>query len=249
MEVQRSWTDSFYHENYADGNVLRYVKPECRFQYEILRDSGLYNRLLSEGLLLEQRITGFVQQAACSYCVMQMERVPCVTYPYEWSFGQMKDAALTTLRIQRLALDYGMMLKDASAGNIQFVGDKAKLTDALSLVLYEEETGWAAYDQFCCHFLAPLLLMKHTRLSLHDLLQVYSDGVPLYLASKMLIHARDFATLKHIHWHAISIARRAKAGETRLIQITSMLRKTNQVAQVESLIRIVENLVLDDDRR
>lgn len=244
MEVQRNWIDSSDTILQEDGSVLRYVNPECRFQYEILRESGLYNRLVSEGLLLEQRITGFVQQGAGSYCVMQMERIPRITYPYEWSFDQLKDAALTTLRVHRLALDYGMMLKDAGAGNIQFVDEKAKLTDALSLVLYEEGTGWGAYDQFCRHFLAPLLLMKHVDYRLHQLLRVYHDGIPLEQASKMLKNTRDLATLRHIHLHAISVARREKAGTNLLVRKTAKVRKASQISQIESLIHIVENLDL-----
>lgn len=247
MEVQRIWTEPSYQESYADGKALRYVNPECRFQYEILRESGLYKRLISEGLLLEQRITGFVRQGVNNYCVMQQQYIPCVTHPHEWSFEQLKGAALAMLRIQRLALDYGMTLQDASAQNIQFVEEKATLTDALRFELYEEGAEWTAYGSFCRHFLAPLLLVKHAGLSLHDILQEYSDGVPLDLASQMLLHTRDFATLRHIHWHAISTARRAKAGKTNPIRKMVKMLKSNQIAQMESLIRIVENLVLDDD--
>jgi len=249
MEAQRSWTESLYHEKYSDGKALRYVNPGYRFQYEMLLESGLYKRLVSEELLLEQRIIGFIKQGENSYCVMQQQIVPCVTYPYEWSFGQMKDAALTTLRIQRLALGYGMTLYDVNAQNMQFIGEKAILTDALCFELFEEGADWSAYGSFCRHFLAPLLLVKHAGLRLYDLLQVYSDGIPLELASKMLIHARDFTTLRHIHWHAISNARRAKAGETNPIRKMVKMHKSNQIAQIESLIRIVENLVLDDDKR
>ena len=244
MEVQRHWIDCSDNILQEDGRVLRYVNPECRFQYEILRESGLYNRLVSEGLLLEQRITGFVQQGAGSYCVMQMERIPRITYPCEWSFNQLKNAALTTLRIHRLALDYGMILKDASAGNIQFFDEKAKLTDALFLVLYEEGTGWGAYDQFCRHFLAPLLLMKHVDYRLHQLLRVYHDGIPLDQASKLLKNTRDLATLRHIHLHAISVARREKVGTNLLLRKNAKVRKVSQISQIESLYHIVENLDL-----
>lgn len=244
MEVQRNWIDSSDNIQQEDGNVLRYVNPECRFHYEILRESGLYNRLVSEGLLLEQRITGFVQQGVSSYCVMQIQQVPHITYPYEWSFEQLKDAALTTLRIHRLALDYGMMLKDASACNIQFVDENAKLTDALSLVLYEEGTGWGGYDQFCRHLLAPLLLMKHVDYRLHQRLRADQDGIPLDQASKMLKNIRDFATLRHIHLHAISVARGGKAETIFPMGKTPIVRKSRQISQIESLIHIVENLDL-----
>ena len=53
--------------------------------------------------------------------IIRPEPVPFISYPYEWCFGQLKDAALATLAIQKTALDHGMSLKDASAYNIQFL--------------------------------------------------------------------------------------------------------------------------------
>jgi hypothetical protein len=224
--------------------VLRHVDPVCRFQYEILKETGLYSRLVSEELMIEQNIIDFVKSDAKSYCVIEWERIPQVTYSYEWSFDQMKDAALAVLRIHRWALDYGMILKDASAHNIQFIGKKAKLTDALCLELYEEGTGWAAYDQFCRHFLAPLLLMKHLDIRLQQLLRIYHDGIPLDLASKMLTRNIDFTTFKHIHWHARTIAGRTKAEAKHSNGKTAKIRKCSQISQIESLIHIVEKLDL-----
>jgi len=249
MERQRKRIDSPGNTTQANGKVLRYVNPECRFQYEMLKETGLYNRLVSEELMIEQHMIDFVKSDANSYCVIEWERIPPITYSYEWSFSQLKEAALMTLRIHRYALDYGMILKDSSAQNIQFVGNKAKLIDALCLELYEEETGWAAYDQFCRHFLAPLLLMKNLDIRLQQLLRIYHDGIPLDLASKMLIRYRDFATLKHIHWHARTIAGRAKAGANQSKRKTAKIRKDSQISQIESLIYIIEKIELENIKR
>jgi len=85
--------------------------------------------------------------------------VPFISYPYEWSFGQLKDAVLVTLAIQKRAMKAGMSLKDASAYNIQFYRGKPILVDTLSFEAYREGEPWVAYRQFCQHFLAPLALM------------------------------------------------------------------------------------------
>ena len=76
-----------------------------------------------------------------------------ISYPFEWSFSQLKAAALTTLRVQRHAVERGMVLKDASAYNIQFRGVSPILIDTLSFDIWEEGTPWTAYRQFCQHFL------------------------------------------------------------------------------------------------
>ena len=130
--------------------------------------------------------------------------MPFISYPYEWSFGQLKDAALATLSIQKRALKAGMSLKDASAYNIQFVRGKATLIDTLSFEIYKEGQPWVAYRQFCQHFLAPLALMALKDVRLNQLLRVYIDGVPLDLASELLPWRTrlNFGLLTHIHLHA-----------------------------------------------
>jgi hypothetical protein len=132
--------------------------------------------------------------------------VDFISYPYEWCFSQLKDAALTTLRVQKVAMNYGMTLKDASAYNIQFHNGKPILIDTLSFEKYEEGTPWVAYRQFCQHFLAPLALMVYTDVRLSQLLKVYIDGIPLDLAS-ILLPAKTkvkFSILMNVHLHAKS---------------------------------------------
>ncbi|MFX8840813.1 hypothetical protein ABTM78_20880, partial [Acinetobacter baumannii] len=63
---------------------------------------------------------------------MRPARVSTISYPYEWCFSQLKDAALATLEIQTVAMDHGMSLKDASAYNIQFHEGRPTLIDSLS---------------------------------------------------------------------------------------------------------------------
>lgn len=95
-----------------------------RRNYEMLMRSGLYKTLAEKGLLVAHEETG--------EGVIRPERVPYISYPYEWSFSQLKDAALLTLEIQRTALAHGMSLKDASAYNVQFLRGKPIFIDTLS---------------------------------------------------------------------------------------------------------------------
>src|SRR5918912_379965 len=90
-------------------------------EFEAFLGSGLYDELTREGLLVAHRAAdrrlAATEDAAC---VIQPEVVPFISYPYEWCFGQLRDAALLTLDVQRRALRRGMSLKDASAYNVQF---------------------------------------------------------------------------------------------------------------------------------
>ncbi|MBN2168771.1 MAG: SAM-dependent methyltransferase, partial [Actinobacteria bacterium] len=138
--------------------------------------------------------------------IIEPEVVPFISYPYEWCFSQLKDAALTTLAIQKTALSKDMSLKDASAYNIQFKDGKAVLIDTLSFEKYEEGKPWIAYSQFCRHFLAPLQLMAYKDIRLGLLLRNYVDGIPLDLASSLLPSGTRFSSgpLLHLHMHARS---------------------------------------------
>ena len=209
------------------GVLYRQVNRRYEHEYTRLMESGLYEKLIKAGLLIPHiEVDQLPAKAARApeehrdyserseptgersrseaYKVIQPERVPFISYPYEWSFGQLKDAALATLSIQRRALKVGMSLKDASAYNIQFVRGKATLIDTLSFEIYKEGQPWVAYRQFCQHFLAPLALMALKDVRLNQLLRVYIDGVPLDLASELLpFRTRfDFGLLMNIHMHA-----------------------------------------------
>ena len=150
-------------------------------------ESGLYDKLVKARLLISHvEVDQTPAEMELAHKILQPERVPFISYPYEWSFSQLKDAALATLSIQRRALKLDMSLKDASAYNIQFVRGKATLIDTLSFEMYKEGQPWVAYRQFCQHFLAPLALMALRDVRLNQLLRVYIDGVPLDLASELL---------------------------------------------------------------
>ncbi len=187
------------------GTLYRQVNLHGRDDYRAMMDGGLYSRLVEKGLLVpHEEVAIAAERADTAYCILRPQTIPFISYPYEWCFGQLQDAALATLRIAREALECGMALKDASAYNIQFVGGRPTLMDSLSLEIYHEGEPWSAYRQFCQHFLAPLALMAYRDVRLSQLLRVFIDGVPLDLAQRLLPGRTrfDFGLLAHIHWHA-----------------------------------------------
>lgn len=189
-----------------EGTLYRQINKSYQEDFDLLMKSGLYRRLVKDGLMVpfKEAPASLAQTPDC-YKVIRPELVPFLSYPYEWGFSQLKDAALLTLKIQKIALEYGMSLKDASAYNIQFVEGKPVLIDHLSFEKYEEKP-WVAYRQFCQHFLAPLALASYTDIRLTQLLRVYIDGIPLDLAAKLLpAKAKlNLQLLTNIYLHAKS---------------------------------------------
>lgn len=193
----------FWHEN----RLFRQVNDVYREHYDRLIGSGLYGELHADGLLIGHEECDLkLARNPGVYKILRPELVPFISYPYEWCFSQLKDAALLTLKIQKTALTHGMSLKDASAYNVQFVDCKPVFIDTLSFEKYLPGRPWVAYRQFCQHFLAPLALMAHRDIRLGQLSRLHLDGVPLDLASRLLPAKTrlKFSLLSHIHMHARS---------------------------------------------
>lgn len=190
-----------------DNKIYRQINVIYKKEYDHLINSGLYKFLINADLLIPHEEVGIPpENHEIAYKIIKPEMIPFISYPYEWCFSQLKDAALTTLQIQKTALKYGMCLKDASAYNIQFKNGKSIFIDTLSFEKYEEGKPWVAYRQFCQHFLAPLTLMGYKDIRLNQLFRIYLDGVPLNLASSLLpFYTRLIPSiLTHIHIHAYS---------------------------------------------
>jgi ribosomal protein L11 methylase PrmA len=191
----------FNHNN----QLFRQVNGVYREEYDYLMKSGLYEHLVRSGLLIpheEVTLEGITSSQA--YKVIKPEVIEFVSYPYEWGFSQLKDAALLTLRLQREAIQFGMSLKDASSYNVQFHRGRPIFIDTLSFERYHEEEPWVAYRQFCQHFLAPLSLAAYTDIRVVQLLRAHLDGLPLGLVSSLL-PLRTYLRLSlstHIHLHA-----------------------------------------------
>jgi ribosomal protein L11 methylase PrmA len=188
-----------------DRKIYRQINLSYKDHYDHLLNSGLYRILSQAGILISHEEADIIpQEPAIAYKILQPEAIPFISYPYEWCFSQLRQAALLTLKIQKVALEYGMSLKDASAYNIQFSGGKAVFIDTLSFEKYPEDRPWVAYKQFCQHFLAPLGLMRFKDVRLNQLLRTNIDGVPLDLASSILPPSTylRFGILSHIHLHA-----------------------------------------------
>lgn len=212
-----------------DGILYRQIAPDYLPHYRRLLESGLYRQLVAKQLLIPHaEVDPALAGEPGAALVLEPEPVPFISHPYEWCFGQLQDAALATLRLQKLALRAGLSLKDASAYNIQFHRGRPLLIDTLSFEIYREGEPWVAYRQFCQHFLAPLALMAHADVRLGALLRTHLDGVPLDLASRLLPWRTRLSPglLMHVHAHAASQRRhqgRRVSGRTTRVGRRAMI--------------------------
>lgn len=204
-KIESSFRDPSGFLFYQDGVIYRQINYIYKENYDYLVNSGLYKTLVDVGSLIRhEEVDLDYPKPDNVYKIIKPEPIPFISYPYEWCFSQLKDAALLTLDIQKKSLNSGMILKDATAYNIQFKEGKPVFIDTLSFEKYHEGKPWVAFTQFCQHFLAPLALMSYTDIRLSQLSREFIDGVPLDLASRLLpFHTRlRFSLLTNIHLQA-----------------------------------------------
>ena len=170
-----------------DGTYFRQLNRSYAETFAALMNSGLCAKLVEQGLLIAHETADLhLAPEPNAAAVIRPEQLGFVSYPFEWSFSQLRASALTTLQVQQQALDHGLSLKDASAYNIQLHNGRPTLIDTLSFEPYEPGLPWVGYRQFCQHFLAPLALMAYRDIRMGTLLQSHLDGLPLDLAARLL---------------------------------------------------------------
>ncbi len=189
---------------YENGNVYRLINSLYKKNFDHLMNSGLYTELVQKNLLVKHTEVREEMNNSSHYKKLLVEKIPFISYPYEWSFNQFKDALLLTLKIQKISIQYGMTLKDATPYNVQFKNNNPIFIDTLSFELIKEENYvWKPYKQFCEMFLGPISLMKHVDPSLNKLLINYINGIPLWLVNKLLPFKSKFnlTVFSHIVLH------------------------------------------------
>jgi hypothetical protein len=230
-----------------DGVLYRQVNRIHREHYDRFVESGLYDFLVREELLIaHEEVDHDRAYSSDAYRVLRPEPVNFVSYPYEWSFSQLQDAALLTLKTQRAALGHGMSLRDASAYNVQFRGARPVFIDTLSFEVLRVGQPWIAYRQFCQHFLAPMALMGFRDLRLGRLWLGHIDGIPLDLAASLLpLRARlKPGLLMHIFLHARSQRRHQEDGRAAFARRAQKFGERAFQGLIESLEKTISGMRL-----
>lgn len=149
--------------------------------------------------------------------VLRHELIPFVSYPYEWTPGMLRDAALLTLDLNLQSLDEDLILKDATPYNVQFKGSRPVFLDIGSWEKFQPGEPWAAYRQFCMQFLYPLMLQAYKNVPFQPWLRGSIEGITPAQA-RALMGARDRfrkGALTHVFIHARldrSYAQRGRTG-------------------------------------
>jgi len=226
-----------------NGAIYRSVFEHGAREFVAARDAGIYNRLIRDGLLIsheEVEVEAWAPKGTV-FCLAH-PRIPMVSYPWEWPFSMLKDAALIHLNAMEIMIPLGFWLRDASAFNVQCCREGLRLIDTLSVGRRIPDSPWVAYGQFCSHFLAPLAMAAYSDVRMLSLWRNYIDGYPLDLAAGLLPFWRRYrpGLFMHLVLHAraqsmadrkedigkTTSTRNVKVSDRGLIGIVRSLRKT-----------------------
>ena len=195
----------FYHGDL----VLRGLNPTALADWEFVSRTDFFQKAIDAGSVVHtERVS---EELAERYDpqktwagVLRHERVPVISYPFEWSFQMLRKAALTYLDLMHAALDEEVSLKDGTSYNMQWNGVRALFIDIPSFHHLQPGEPWLGYRQFCQLFLYPLMLSAYKNVDFQPWLRGDLEG-PTPSQFDQLMTIRDWfraGVFTHVHLHA-----------------------------------------------
>ena len=238
----RDWDSRVFYE---DARVLRALSEDGLADWVALSESKLFEQAVAEGKLVA---TSRIDDAsiAGAAAVLEHERIPFVSYPYEWTFAMLRDAALLQLELLRRGLEEDLILKDSSSYNVQWRGARPVFIDVGSFERLRQGEPWAGYRQFCMLFLNPLLLQAYKGVDFRPWLRGSLEGITP-VEARRLVSFRDLfrrGVMTNVALHA-RLERRHDDSER---DVKSELKRAGfkkeliaaNVRRLEKLVRALE---------
>jgi SAM-dependent methyltransferase len=195
--------------------IFRGLSSTALENYQKLEKTGFYQALIESGKIIgtrllpeeENPLPAAIQSQWAGF--LEHATVPVISYPYEWSFGMLRSAALLQLDLVEQAISNGFALKDATPYNIQFVDRKPVFIDIPSFEPMQEGQPWTGYRQFCEMFLFPLLMQSYKDTDFQPFMRGSIDGIGVQAASALFGFRDRFrkGVLSHV-WLQAKLDRR-----------------------------------------
>lgn len=182
----RDRTAQVFHYN---GKIYRGLNSSAAKVYLELSETNAWSKLVAENKIIHTSIDHEISKSIdVQYWAMVLnhQKIPFISYPYEWPFEMLKQAALLQLEIMQALLNDGYILKDGSAYNVQWQGTSPVFIDIGSIDKFHGEGMWSGYRQFCQHFLYPLMLRAYKSIDSSNLLRSNLEGIDAAQCRRML---------------------------------------------------------------
>ena len=236
-----SYRDPLSRVFVVGSEIYRGLRGDGVADYEAFEASPLFRAAIDAGQIVGTRRAEAPEDLGDDHgweLFLHHDRVPFVSYPYEWTFSMRREAALLQLDLAGRALNDGLITKDATPYNVVFNGAAPQFIDIGSFERLHRGEPWYGYQQFCRMNLYPLMFQAHLDLDPRPWLRGSLDGISATDAWRLLSgHKRKRGVLNHVGLQA-----RAERAATAEEPEESRIGPALIAKQIEHLTRTVEGL-------
>lgn len=240
--VKGSFRDPLGTVYEQNGRIFRTVQKNKSKEFEKILNQQFFKNWVRDKKFIEttkipNSQTPYFLKPETRCCVFEHPRLDFISYPYEWCYAQLRDAAIFFLELQLEALEYGVVFKDSSAYNIQFCGPNPIFIDALSLRPYAPNEYWQGYYQFCKEFLYPILLSYYNNIPPSYFYRGNIHGIDAAVTAKLLPLKSRLSLWVNVHVHMNAVSNTRSALNKR-----SSFDKSSYMFLLKSLLKFIAKL-------
>lgn len=234
-----------------DGGICRALSARALNEWNAVRQTRFFNealasqRVVSTETMSDSREVADAARDGDWAGVLRHELVPFISYPFEWSFSMLQDAAILHLELLEQALAEDITLKDGTAYNVQWFGARPVFIDVASFERHIPGQAWAGYRQFCQTFLYPLMLRAYKNIPFQPWLRGSLEGITPQ-ECRNLMSFRDFfrrGVFSHVWLHAkLQASRTVEQSDSSRALSSSGFGKDLILANVVGLKRLIRGL-------
>jgi len=232
---------------YINNSVYRIVYPngfkKFDFIKRILENKSIAEYLIDTEEVSQQEVELLELDIDTNVKVFKHKKVDFISYPYEWSFHRLKDAALHHLNLHINLLKNDATLIDAYSYNIQFNNYSPIFIDLMSIKEYSEGEFWVGHKQFCESFLNPLVLKSKLGVDYNNWFKGNLEGINTGELSRLLKFRHMFSW--NIFYNIFLLdyfEKKYKKNEDLKITKNKKLKKNYYLSILSNLINFIENL-------
>ena len=232
---------------YLNDSVYRIVYPngfkKFDFIKKILQNKSIAEYLIDTKEVDQEELRLLELENNKNVRVFKHKKIDYISYPYEWSFYRLKDAALHHLNLHINLLKNNATLIDAYSYNIQFNNYSPIFIDLMSIKEYSEGEFWTGHKQFCESFLNPLVLKSKLGINYNNWFKGNLEGIDTSELSKLL-------KFKHmLSWNIFYnifllnyFEKKYKKNEDLKITKNKKLKKSYYLSILTNLVNFIDGL-------
>jgi len=232
---------------YLNNCIYRIVYPsgfkKLDFVKKILQNKSITDYLIDTKELDQEELKFLELENSNNYRVLKHKKIDYVSYPYEWSFYRLKDAALHHLNLHVNLLKNNATLIDAYSYNVQFHNYLPIFIDIMSIKEYTEGEFWTGHKQFCESFLNPLVLKSKLGIDYNNWFKGNLEGIDTGELSKLLKFRHMFSW--NIFYNVFLLnyfEKKYKKNYDLKITKNKKLKKNYYLSILTNLIHFIESL-------